>query len=323
MSRWLYWALLAVISWGIWAILSKVIGDALSPAQSQAVSTLGMLPIIAALAFFREPPTARSGGFRPPTDATNVGDLRRLEAAATSGRKPWRGILFAVLGGMCSCLGNLPYYEVLASGVKAATVVPLTALYPVVTILLAVPLLKERLGRIQWGGIVMSLAAIYLLNVKDEEGLVSIWLFGALGAVVLWGTAGFLQKVSTNDISGARSALWFLAAFVPVGIFLVAREPLPASLSLRVWVLSAALGFTLAFGNFAILVAFARGGKASVIVPLTGLYPLVSIPIAILALGEQVGPREWGGVALAVAAVGMLSYESPAGGRDQSAHEVT
>src|SRR5258708_36209048 len=60
MPRWLLWTLVALVSWGVWAVVSKLIGDALSAAQSQALSTLGLLPIIAALAFARKPSGSRS-----------------------------------------------------------------------------------------------------------------------------------------------------------------------------------------------------------------------------------------------------------------------
>jgi drug/metabolite transporter (DMT)-like permease len=56
--------------------------------------------------------------------------------------------------------------------------------------------------------------------------------------------------------------------------------------------------------------AFGAGGKASIITPMTGLYPLVSIPIAILALSETMGWRESLGVALALAGVVTLTFES-------------
>ena len=32
MPRWLRWSLLALFSWGVWAIMAKLIGDALSGA---------------------------------------------------------------------------------------------------------------------------------------------------------------------------------------------------------------------------------------------------------------------------------------------------
>jgi transporter family protein len=284
----MYWTLLAVVSWGLWAIFSKVIGDVVSAAQNQAISTLGLLPILAVLAWFDEPGTLRM-------PSANVR----------------RGIFLAVIAGILSCLGNIPYYGVLGSGAQAATVVPLTALYPLVTVLLAVPLLKERLTRVQSLGIVVSLAAIYLLNVQSEEGLVSAWLLGALVSILLWGTSGFLQKLSTNHVSGFRAAFWFLAAFVPVALVLVVQDPLPSAIAVRTWILCGLQGFLLAFGNLAVLVAFAQGGKASVIIPLTALYPLVSIPLAVLAFGERVGWRGCTGVVLAVAAVAMLSYEAP------------
>ena len=72
-----------------------------------------------------------------------------------------------------------------------------------------------------------------------------------------------------------------------------------------------ALGLFFSLGNFAILLAFASAGKASIIAPLAGLYPLVSVPIAILFLGEKIGLRETAGIALALASVAALSFEKP------------
>ena len=70
------------------------------------------------------------------------------------------------------------------------------------------------------------------------------------------------------------------------------------------------MGFTLALGNLTILLAFSSGGKASIIAPLAGLYPLVSIPIALVGFHERLGWRESSGVALALAAVVLLSLQS-------------
>ena len=282
-APWLLWTLLALASWGVWALLSKLIGDALSPAQSQALSTIGLVPVIAGLALSRK---LGAGGHRT------------------------RGVVFAFAAGVLTCIGNIAYYGVLNSGAKAATVVPLTAMYPLVTMLLAVMLLKETLNRIQVIGIVLSLVAIYLFNVQQEQRVLSTWLFVAMVPVALWGISGLLQKISTNSISGELSALWFLLAFVPVALVLIAREPLPSRISPRSWFLVIILGLTFAFGNFAILLAFASHGKASIIAPLAGLYPVVSIPLAVVALGERIGPREWTGIVMALCAVAAISIES-------------
>ena len=76
------------------------------------------------------------------------------------------GVLAALHGrSTFSCLGNIPFFNALSSA-KATAVVPITALHPVVTVLLAVTLLKERLGKFQVIGIALSLAAVYLLTVR-------------------------------------------------------------------------------------------------------------------------------------------------------------
>jgi transporter family protein len=278
--RWLIWTLLALLCWGIWALLSKMIGDALSPSLNQALSTLGTLPVIIALVFSKK---TRGGN--------KIGSA------------------YAFASGLISGIGNIAYYAVLNSGAKAATVVPLTALYPLVTVLLAVAFLKEKLNRIQIAGIILALVAIYFFNIPTEENALNRWLALALIPLALWGVTGLLQKMATNHISGELSAFWFLAAFIPIAIVLFFLEPIPA-LTTKSWTLVLLLGLTLALGNVAILVAFASDGKASIIAPLAGLYPLVSIPIAIVALGERISPREGVGVVTALAAVMAISIES-------------
>lgn len=279
---WLWWTLLAVACWGIWALLARWIGDALSPGQQQAISTLGILPVLGMLASSRH--------LGPP------------------GRNR-RGALFALAAGALTCLGNLSYYEVLNRGPKAATVVPLTALYPMVTVLLAVLFLRERLRPVQRLGILLSLGAIYLFNVQEGGSFLTSWLWVALIPILLWGVAALLQKIATQELSGERTTLWFLAAFIPVAGFLLLREPVRTLPAGRTCLLVLLLGFAFALGNFALLVAYARHGKASVITPLAGLYPLVSIPLAMVLFGERLSRRETAGILLALAAVLAIAWE--------------
>ena len=282
MPRWLIWSLVALLSWGVWALLSKVVGDSLSAAHSQALSTIGLLPVLLAL-----------------------GLSKRLSATGNQ----YRGALYAVVGGALSAAGNVAYYHAMNLGGKAALVVPLTALYPLVTVLLAVLLLKESLNSIQGVGVLSSLVAIYLFKVQGKAEFLSAWLAYALIPIALWGITGLLQKLATNDISGELSTLWFLAAFVPVSVVILVQSPLPDRIGTNTWVLVTALGFFFALGNFALLAAFASNGKASVITPLSALYPLVSVPLAILLLGERIGRRETAGIALALVAGALLSCE--------------
>jgi uncharacterized membrane protein len=283
MPSWLTWTFAALLSWGLWAVLAKVLGDALSPGQSQALSTLGMLPILPALA------------------------LSKHASLCSASR---RGLLLAFGGGIVTCLGNVALYSALARGEKVASVVSLTALYPLVTILLAMVVLREHLNRIQVAGLVLSFIAIWLFNVQCDGGLLSSTVVYAILPIVFWGLSGFLQKVATNHLTGEAAALVYLAAFVPVGVVLALCEPWPGSATPKIWMLVLVLGFFLAFGNLAIVVAFARGGKAAVITPLGGLYPVISVPIAVLVLGEHIGSREIIGIACALASVAALSIET-------------
>jgi len=285
MPRWFLLTVAAVLCWGLWAVISKLIGESVTAAQSQALSTLGLIPVMLAL-----------------------GCSKKLTA---SGNRR-RGITNAFLAGALTCAGNVAYYHALGAGAKASTVVPLTAMYPLVTIALAVLLLRERLNGIQLGGAALSLVAIYLFNVPSVEGVVNPWLLFALLPIGLWGVSGLLQKISTNDISGELSALWFLAAFVPVGAGLLLFQPLATTPTLKVWLLVVALGLFFSLGNYAILLAFAQDGKASIIAPLASLYPLVSVPIAILFLGEKISPRETAGIVVALISVATLAWEKPA-----------
>ncbi len=284
MPRWLIAAILAVLSWGVWAILSRFTGDAITAAQSQALSTLGLLPVMIALSC-----------------------SRRL--TATGNRR--RGILTGLAAGLCGCAGNIAYYHALNMGEKASTVIPLTAMYPLVTIVLAMALLRERINSIQTLGLGLSLIAIYLFNITSVEGVFSVWLLFAFLPVLFWGLAGLLQKVSTNHISGELSTLWFHAAFLPVALVILLVQPLHSPPQAKIWIFVTALGLFFSLGNLAILAAFAHGGKASIVAPLTALYPAVSIPLAIVLFSEKIGVREAAAIFIALLSVVALAWERP------------
>jgi uncharacterized membrane protein len=285
MARWLFWTLLTILTWGIWAVLSKLLAlEIPSPAHSQLLSTVGIVPVVIALLVLKDTESPAGGN-------------RTL------------GIWIAAGSGIVSCLGSIAFFDLFTRGAKAVAATPITALYPAVTVLLAIPILNERVSRLQWIGIGLSLAAIWLFNVSGVEGLMSGWVLFALVPVVLWGICGLMQKASTDHVSARVSAICFLLAFFPVAAAIMVYDPLPSGVSASTWALAASVGFTLAFGNLTVLLAFASGGKASIITPLAGLYPLVSIPIAIgLLEDEEINFRVSLGIACALAAVVMLSY---------------
>jgi drug/metabolite transporter (DMT)-like permease len=282
MPRWLLYCLLAVALWGAWGVIPKNLG-ALSASQQQAFSTVGILPVLAFLLSSRH---IRGGGWK------------------------LHGALIAFVAGVASSLGNLAYYAALGEGgSKASVLAPLTSLYPLVVVALATAFLGERPSRLQLAGIALALASIYLFVMKPGESMSLAGGAPALAAIALYGVAGTLQKVAADRLSGALATVWFLAAFIPLGGYLIATRPMEWQLPLEAWGWLFLLGITFGLGNLLYLAACAAGAKASVVAPLTGLYPAVVVPLAVYFFQESISRREWAAIALALLAVVGLSQE--------------
>jgi transporter family protein len=135
MASWLTFSLLALTFWGVWGLLTKVATLYLPPYAAYLIGTLGYLPVVVFLVV--------ESGFQVPWHPVG-----------------WSAALAA---GICTALGLLCYYRALAGG-AAAKVVPLTSLYPVVTVVLSYFFLKENLTLRHVAGISLALAAVWLLS---------------------------------------------------------------------------------------------------------------------------------------------------------------
>jgi transporter family protein len=74
-----------------------------------------------------------------------------------------RGATYGVLNGVFTGLGLIAYYAAMARG-KASIVGPVTALFPLLTVVLALVLLKEQMNRVQTAGVFVALASILILS---------------------------------------------------------------------------------------------------------------------------------------------------------------
>jgi len=285
LPRWLLHTLLTMVLWGGWGVLSKPLSSAVSSWQMLAFSTVGLLPVMAVLVASRQ---------------------------LGSGRNPRRGFWLAFGSGILGSAGNVAYFQALAMGGKAAAVTPLTSLYPLVTIVLAVVFLRERLNAIQGAGIVLSLVGLYCFSGGEGTALLSGWVLLALVPILFWGLSALLQKIATADASSEGCTLAFLLGFLPVALAIPVWQPMAWSLAGRTWLLLLALGFLFGLGNLTLIFAYGGGGRASVVTPLASLYSLVTIPLAILLLGERIAWREGLGIGLALLAVLTLCREKAA-----------
>ena len=137
-----------------------------------------------------------------------------------------------------------------------------------------------------------------------------LWLFFALATLIFWGTTGVTQKLSTNAISTELSFLWFVLAFLPIALVIVLAVPLDWHIKTRVYCLAIVGGALNGLGALTSFKALESGGKASIVIPLCYLYPLVTIFLALILLHEKVTRTEIAGIVLALVAAILLSREA-------------
>jgi uncharacterized membrane protein len=140
-----------------------------------------------------------------------------------------------------------------------------------------------------------------------------LWLFFALLTLVLWGVGSITQKLATNWIPTGRCFVWFVMAMVAIAIAVLPAIRHDWRLSGKVfW--EAVLGGALnGLGAMTSFLALERGGKASIVIPLCYLYPVITIILAMSFLHEMVTRTEVEGIVLAMAAAFLLSREGVTG----------
>lgn len=135
---WLAYSLLTIVLWGAWGVVSKIASSGVDANTNQIYFTVGLLPLMLLLY-----PAAR-------------GDTARSQRRV--------GIAWAFVTGLLGGAGNIAFFRALGCGGKVSIVAPATALFPLVTVILAVTCLRERLNKQQIAGFALALIAIYLLS---------------------------------------------------------------------------------------------------------------------------------------------------------------
>ncbi len=132
-------------------------------------------------------------------------------------------------------------------------------------------------------------------------------LLGGAAMLLFWGVWGIVVKLVTKEI-GMQALVWGqLGAF---GIFpfyfLIFKEMLPLQLNLGTIALSVAAGALGVLGTMVFYILL-RAAPASVVVPISALYPVVTVILAYFFLHEQLSLTRIAGVVCALAAIWLLS----------------
>lgn len=135
--NWLILSIITLVLWGVWALLAKQILNYVNWKEYLIVESIGTIPIILITYFL----------FR----SSIIIDLQN------------RGIQLAIVSGILVSISYIVFYSAISSG-KISVIVPLTSLYPLVTVILSFLLLKEKITLIQGIGIFLGLISIILLS---------------------------------------------------------------------------------------------------------------------------------------------------------------
>lgn len=136
-ARWFWYSILCVLCWGGWALLSKLGSREIPPETMQFLFTVGALPVGVAL----------------------------LVACRGDLEKSARGITYAVLNGVLAGIGGLTLFAAYHTDGNTSVITAATALYPMITVVLAVWILRERLTAMQVLGLVFASAAFVLFSI--------------------------------------------------------------------------------------------------------------------------------------------------------------
>jgi transporter family protein len=138
---WMWFAAIALVFWGVTGITQKLATNRISSALSFVWFAYAMIAISAILAM---------------SVPVHWHVTAKIAAAA-------------ILGGTLNGLGALTSFTALGSGGKAAVVISLIALYPLVTVVLAVTILHERITAAQAAGVAIAVVAAVLLSHESKS----------------------------------------------------------------------------------------------------------------------------------------------------------
>ncbi len=136
------------------------------------------------------------------------------------------------------------------------------------------------------------------------------WLLLSLIVIVVWGFWGFALKYASLSLEWqyvyVASALGAFLVYVTAFSTLAITGKLTQITDYRSLGIAIIGGLLGALGGLLLILAL-KLGEASIIVPLTSIYPAVTATLSIILLGEDITIRKITGIMLALIAVILLS----------------
>ncbi len=137
------------------------------------------------------------------------------------------------------------------------------------------------------------------------------WLAFSLLTVLLYGVWGALSKIVSDDMSPFMYQVAFSAGLIPIVVVLLRSPRLSVGSGekrrTRGKFYAFATGILGGAGNIALYQSLSIGGKASVSVPLSSVYSIVTVILAFVLLKERISSMQKLGLIFGFVAIYLLS----------------
>ena len=286
---WLVYSIFAALCWGIWGILTKFISGDTGPFTTHFMFTTGAL--------FTLPLVIRHCKIKE----ANI-----------------KGIIFGVGAGIVVVLGNVSVYQSFKMGGQAAIVIPFTNLYPLITILVALAVFKEKLTLLNGLGIFIVVPAIIIMSGQSDilrdplhifrnAGATS-WLLFAFISLILFGLYSASQKVIAGNLNASWSYISFIISSVLVSISFIAFGVVDFHFQQKNFWFGSSAGFLDGLGVLAVFSAYRAGGKASKVSTVAAtLQQVFTVSLALVFLNERINLISFTGIVMAILGTYFLS----------------
>ncbi len=280
---WILYALITTLFWGVWGAFIEIPEKAGFPATlGYVVWSLTMIPCaLVALKIIN---------WKPETDK--------------------RSVFLGMMVGLLGAGGQLILFQALRQG-PAYVVFPLISLFPVLTIILSVVFLKEKTNKRHWTGTTLALiAAVFLADPKftADSAHQGNWLILAIIIFIMWGLQAFVMKFSNNSMKAESIFMYMCISALllsPIAVYMTDFSH-PVNWGPKGPLLAAGIQVLNSIGALTLVYAL-RYGNAIVVVPLTGLSPVITIVLSLVIYAVMPGTILLIGLLLAVVAIVLLS----------------
>lgn len=217
-------------------------------------------------------------------------------------------LLYGLLAYVMDGIAWIFYYQSVAAG-PISIVGTLSAAYPGLAILFARIFLQESLTTTQYTGaigiVIACIGLAYTPFEPDSKQKQLRWIPYATAALIIWGINATIIKYAYNlpgADSGSLALCLAVGGLLTLGVygFLFGRK---GATSRKEWIESAVPMITMALGGLMVMIAY-ETGPVSIVTPLSGAYPVVTLGFAAVVLKERLTALHW--ICIAVILIGMV-----------------